>query len=129
MNGSIADIRTRVRETIATATGEEVYQDIVPEGSEAGYLVELKNIGLDAQTIDGGQAMIPCEVDVMCYSYNTRQESDELADKIIGLLNNKSSTFFRRIRLTGITSLAYIDGEGVFVDLLSFEFVVKANGV
>ena len=129
MNGSIADIRTRVRETIATATGEEVYQDIVPEGSEAGYLVELKNIGLDAQTIDGGQAMIPCEVDVMCYSYNTRQESDELADKIIGLLNNKGSTFFRRIRLTGITSLAYIDGEGVFVDLLSFEFVVKANGV
>ncbi len=128
MNNSIAEIRSQIKQLIADQTNEETYQDIVPEGSEAGYLVELKLIGIDAKTIDGSAGLIPCDVDVLCYSFNSREESDQLADKLIGLLNNKTSSFFQRIRVTNILSLDFFESEGAFMVQLSFDFVVRANG-
>lgn len=124
---SIAETRQTIVETISNTTEITCYSDIVPSGTVSGLLVDLNGLSVDALTIEGGKSVIACDVDIISFSFQNREEADENADTVIEKLDGKQSSFFNLISLESIVSAPYDESNGSFVNMLTFTFYVKEN--
>lgn len=130
---SIASTR---QDVIDTVNGEvnsirpetPVYGENIAQNVDAGILALVDDFSISG-VIEGFPNITDCQVRLICFSFTSRYEADEIADAAIQALAGKQNQVFGVFTLQNFDVIEYDDTFGVFIDVLEFHVPIKNNSL
>lgn len=125
-----SEIKQNVIELLQTQTEEGVFLDIAPLDIQKGYVLNFNTFENNYLRPEDAKAdVVEVGFDVVCFSFNSRNESDYLLDDLTEKIDGKCNDYFFLIKNTGVTCIEYEEEMGVFVSVANFTIMAKTNDI
>lgn len=124
---NLRELKQTVKEAVAEIAGVPAYFDTVPLGVRNGAFVTLERVEVTDRDLPGAAQKRHATFEVFLFSFDSREKSDEAADKTIAGFDGMYSEDFSLISVTAVTPLDFSYQAGFFATAVTLRFDLCRN--